>query len=138
MVFYVWDESLAVNIAEIDNEHKRLIKFVDEFYDKLQLGVGSTVVVKTVDELVTYTLTHFQHEEAEMTRIAYAMAEQHREQHIEMIDMVNDLTRDIADGIPLSAIKLSSFLRDWLNNHIFKTDMLLADAIRKFDARKNQ
>jgi hemerythrin len=59
MALITWNDSLSVKVAEIDEQHKKLIAMINELNDAMRLGKGKDVLGKIVNGLVTYTTTHF-------------------------------------------------------------------------------
>ena len=58
-----WDDSLRVNIAEIDAQHRKLVGMINELNEAMRMGKGKEILGKTVQGLIEYTQTHFQTEE---------------------------------------------------------------------------
>ncbi|RDE22957.1 hemerythrin [Motiliproteus coralliicola] len=114
-----WDDSLSVGIAEIDNDHKRLFELLDAFYTAAVYQKGEAFEQAALKELVDYTNEHFAREEKEMDAHEYPDSVEHKRQHQEMRDKVAEVAVNYGSS---SAEELAIYLRDWLNNHIKKTD----------------
>ena len=54
-----WDGSLSVNIAEIDSQHQRLVKMINELNDAMRVGKSRDVLGKIVTGLIAYVRVHF-------------------------------------------------------------------------------
>ena len=74
----LWDDSLSVGVATIDEQHKMLLKHLGELSEAVGLKRGSTEIVGTLDFLVDYTQLHFATEEKHMSENDYAEYEQHK------------------------------------------------------------
>lgn len=129
MALFTWSDELSVGNRLIDDDHKKLVKMVNDFHDALVEGHGNEVVGKVLHNLVIYTREHFAREEAEMQRIKYARYLAHKEEHDKLLREVAELQGSFQSGRAMLSIKVSKFLRDWLQTHIKQTDQQLADAM---------
>lgn len=129
--FFDWSDELSVGNQFIDNDHKKLIKMINNFHNAMQEGRGKEVISKVLNNLFIYTSEHFKREEDEMLRIKYALFEDHRRKHQQLISQVENLQTDLDNGKIMLTTKVSDFLKDWLYSHILQTDKLLAAAISK-------
>ena len=59
MALINWNESLSVNVKEIDLQHKKLIDMNNELNEAMKLGKGKDALGKIVNGLISYTATHF-------------------------------------------------------------------------------
>ncbi len=130
MALFEWSDSLSVGSQFIDDDHKKLVKLVNDFHDAMEQGRGNDVIGKVLRNLVLYTQAHFGREEAEMQRIQYPRFLAHKLEHDKLIKEVSDLQSGFLSGKAMLTIKVSKFLRDWLLTHIQQTDQLLAKALR--------
>ena len=58
-----WTEELSVGVPSIDEQHKVLIRLLNELFDATQAERGQTLLGKVLNELADYTVYHFQYEE---------------------------------------------------------------------------
>lgn len=130
MALFAWDDELSVENKFIDDDHKRLIKLINDFHDAMEQGRGNDVIGKVLNNLIIYTREHFRREEEEMKRIKYSRLMAHQIEHEKLLKEVMDLQSNFASGKVMLSIKVSKFLRDWLRTHIQQTDKLLAGAIQ--------
>lgn len=129
MALFAWSDELSVGNQFIDEDHKKLVKLVNDFHDAMEQGRANDVVGKVLRNLVIYTREHFAREEAEMQRIKYSRFLAHKQEHDKLIQEVVALQSGFESGKAMLSIKVSKFLRDWLHTHIKQTDQLLADAL---------
>lgn len=118
----VWDEVLSVQNDEIDNDHRILVDLFNLLGRSAASGEKREYVEAVLEELIRCAAWHFCHEERLMLKAAYAGLDDHRQEHLELIDSV----RDLQDGI-LRTGKLAEeeleFLERWLTGHILVADM---------------
>ena len=44
MSLITWDESLSVNVAEIDRQHQKRVAMINELHDAMKSGKGKEIV----------------------------------------------------------------------------------------------
>lgn len=130
MTYLQWSDDLAVGNAFIDNDHQKLIEMVNRLHALMQEGKGKDVLGKVMHNLVTYTKEHFRREEDLMRNIRYAGFAAHRDEHEKLLQQVLELHGKFESGTATLSIQVLHMLRDWLINHIGKSDMELANATR--------
>jgi methyl-accepting chemotaxis protein/hemerythrin len=122
MPYFNWTDDLSVNIQSIDDQHKKLINMINDFYDSFKSGQSSEKLVELVEGLKEYTLYHFSAEEELLAKHGYPGYDAHEEQHISFVEKVDDVQRRIKSGKMVVSVEVTNFLKDWLANHIKKTD----------------
>jgi hemerythrin-like metal-binding protein len=123
MALMNWDNSFSVGIPSIDNQHMKLIQMINDLHDSMKSGKGQDVLKKILNDMANYTVNHFNTEELLFKKHGYADTESHIMQHRMFIDKVSEVKKEIESGKPVFTLKLMNFLKDWLQNHILKTDM---------------
>ena len=120
-----WNEAYKIGNPSIDDQHEAWFKRVNHF-----LGASDKRSLMLCElEMLQYTRTHFESEEALMFAVDYPAYAQHVEQHRMMLELLKRISDQIAgDSLDLSAWK--SFLTEWLLDHIRDHDTKLADYLR--------
>lgn len=131
MSYFTWCDDLAVGNAFIDSDHRKLIGLVNDLHDAMAEGKGKEVLGVTLSNLIKYTAAHFKREEDEMVRIGYSGAIAHRQEHEKLVREVLSLQQKFNDGNAMLTVKVSEFLKDWLVEHIMKTDKAFSKAIQQ-------
>ncbi|MBF0589725.1 MAG: bacteriohemerythrin [Magnetococcales bacterium] len=121
-----WSDQLSVGIREIDRQHMRLVDMVNGLYRSVQEGRVSEAVNTLLPELVNYTVEHFDYEEKMFEEHGYPQTEAHIREHRKLVSQVQNFVAKIQEGNTSVATSLLGFLKDWLVNHIMKTDMAYA------------
>jgi hemerythrin-like metal-binding protein len=116
-----WASSLESGVGEIDNQHKKLINIANRLSEAMQTGAGQQAVGKLLDELISYTASHFSYEEGLMERHGVTGVPNHKALHAKLVEDVLAHQSRFKNGQSLST-EVMAFLRDWLVNHILKTD----------------
>jgi hemerythrin len=118
-----WDASYNTNIKEIDRQHLKLVKIINELNEAMRGGKANDVLTKLLRELVSYTKTHFTNEEGYLDRHGYPAVSAHQIKHAEFVKKISDFRDNFESGRLGVSIELMKFLKDWLLNHIKGTDM---------------
>lgn len=130
MAFIEWNDSLVVGHPRIDADHKKLVALVCRLYEAMQAGQGNAVCARILGDLIAYTKTHFEMEEALMAANAYPRLAEHKAQHAKLVHDVMEFKARLDAGSTALTVALFKFLKDWLSNHIKGSDHLLVEALR--------
>lgn len=118
----VWDDTLKVNVEEIDKQHKNLINILNELYNSAQNNSDRATLKPIFESLVNYTVEHFASEEGFMERGGYPDLEEHKKEHIRLTEKVLEFKTEFDKGSQTISFELLDFLRKWLTFHILGTD----------------
>jgi hemerythrin len=129
MALINWSPTLSVGVKEIDDQHKKLVDYVNELNDAMHAGKGKDALGKVLAELVSYTISHFAMEERLMGQYHYDNAVNHKAEHAKLVKEVGDFKKKFDAGNAMISVEIMNFLRDWLANHIMKTDKKLGQAL---------
>lgn len=126
MAYFEWGDDLCVGNAQIDDDHRQLVKLVNDLHTATSQGEGRTVVGAILCSLIDYAREHFQHEEQHMERLRYSKLEAHKRQHRELLKTVLAMQARYEAGHITVAAQVSALLRDWLSIHIRREDKACA------------
>ena len=127
MALVVWNQNLSVNINSIDEQHKKLIGMLNEFYDHIADRSNKENISKLLDSMKKYTIEHFTYEETIMKKHEYPMFDSHKKEHDKFVARVNDLQERFTAGRLVLSLEVTSFLLDWLKKHIQVIDKQYSD-----------
>lgn len=122
MSFLDWNEQYEVNIAEVDEQHKRLFSMVNEMHEAMKMGRGDEVTGKILKGLIDYCGYHFITEERLMNAHGYHDYITHKKAHDELTEQTKRLYARYTAGEPVLSFELMDFLKKWLRNHILGMD----------------
>ena len=129
MAFLDWSPELSVGFEEIDDDHKKLIEMLNALSDAATEAKGNradAVVGQVLNELLSYTMWHFRHEERLMQTHGYPDFFEHKTQHGDLGEQATGLQKRFQDGNLDVAGEVLPFLKSWLADHILGTDKKLA------------
>jgi hemerythrin len=122
MALIQWDDSLSVNVVEIDRQHKKLVSMINELNDAMSEGKGKDILGKIIHDLIDYTQTHFQTEETYFEQFKYPETDRHKKEHSNFTQKVVEFQDKFSAGELGLSIRVLRFLCDWLKNHIKGSD----------------
>ena len=117
-----WSKEYSVGIEHFDDEHKVLIKLINDLNDAMLDGKSKSVIGKIITELLEYTEFHFGKEEKEMIDIKYPGYDEQKKMHTIFINKIKEFKNEFESGEALLSLKIIEFLKDWLLTHIVKVD----------------
>jgi len=121
----IWDDTLSVEIDEIDDDHRRLTDLFNLLNHSVEAGDSREYVDALLEELISCTVWHFRHEERLMLKYQYDGFEDHKTEHNELIDAVQELQQKFMSEKRVPSEQDLEFLELWLTRHILSTDMQL-------------
>jgi len=129
-----WQDDFNTGVQEIDEQHRILVKTLNEAATKLASDNSQAQALGITKELLAYALYHFETEEALMQQYHYQqqdelMMQQHLKQHRSFSRQVLAVREQLFAGKEVDTAELLDFLYQWLVNHILKTDQALAKVI---------
>jgi len=133
MSYVTWDDSLAVHVEEIDNQHKKLFALINELHEKMVAGLGTDALKPVISSLFEYLIIHFSTEEKIMMKNEYPGFESHKKEHDGYVAQTKEFARNYKAGSPLLAREVLLYLGDWYRNHILKMDKKLGEYLQDRD-----
>jgi hemerythrin len=122
MAFFKWQPVLNTGISKIDSQHRNLVRMINGLHIAMGEGKGKDVIVDLVDDLIRYSITHFNTEEELMEKYVFHDFEEHTTEHKAFTEKVFGFEKELADGNEVLSIDVMCFLKDWLFHHISVTD----------------
>lgn len=124
-----WNDSFSVGIVEMDNQHKQLVAILNDLYALLQSKSSSDELGKVLSRLVSYTKKHFADEEEFIKKHSYPDVSSQIREHKAFVDKIQNFKNDYDSGKTTISVSITSFLKDWLMNHISISDKKYGDYI---------
>ena len=122
MALIEWTNALSVGIDSVDSQHKKLIGMINELNDAMGKGKGNDALGKIFGDIVSYTATHFAHEEKHFGLYKYPDEAKHKAEHAELVKKALELQATYKGGTLAPTLATMTFLKDWLSTHIMKSD----------------
>ena len=125
-----WTSDLDTGIAEIDNQHRRILDYINKLND-LRQTPDRTGVGEVIGEMVDYTMSHFAFEESLMENAGYLFAGPHKKVHDLFVRKVAEMQSRFDAGEDV-ADELHGMLSRWLFNHIRNEDHGYIDSAKAY------
>lgn len=115
-----WTSDMNTGIDVIDNQHIRIVDYINQLEHAALLN-NQSFVGQVLDDLVDYTLSHFAFEESLQEEAGYKFAKPHKAVHDLFVKRVARYQERHAAGEDIGE-QLHSMLCTWLVNHIKRDD----------------
>jgi len=135
MAFLSWRKEYEVGVAQIDAEHRGLFALINAFHDACARDASGRETAKLLNRLVAYTERHFQHEERLMSDNGYPRLDGQRKQHSDLVASIFAINERLAVDSARASAETVVFIKNWLVEHIVKSDMDIGDFLRRKDKR---
>jgi hemerythrin len=126
-----WNDKLSLNIKEIDDQHKTLVKIINELHQAMIDRKSAQALGDIINGLIGYTKTHFSCEEKYFLKFDYKEAVAHKLAHKRFVEKVAAFKADFTAGKIMLSMEIMSFLKDWLVDHIMGTDKKYAPLFKE-------
>jgi hemerythrin len=123
MALMEWTPQMYIGVQEIDAEHKKLVLLINQLFEAMQKGAGHSALGQILQGLISYTRTHFAHEEKLFAETGYPGAEAHKKEHENLTHRVLEIQKRYENGADDTlTIETLTFLKNWLVNHTTGSD----------------
>lgn len=89
-----WEKIYKVNIAELDDQHKKIVELLNTL-STLSTQNNNTTMRNVLSDLIDYTIYHFDTEEKYMLDHKYPFTENHLKEHADLRAEVQDIKKDM-------------------------------------------
>lgn len=125
-----WNSSLEVGIGLLDAQHIVLVKAINALGMAVEEGRDRDVLTDVMGQLKLYTSNHFNCEERLLRLHGYPEYDEHRSEHEEFIERIEDFALDIRTGVKGVSAELHTYLRGWFLQHVHESDMRYAKFLK--------
>ncbi len=129
-----WKEEYEVGVAEIDEQHQKLIDIANRVYELMRNELALDKydqIVEILQELKEYTVYHFRFEEGLMQKARYKKRFSHKILHQEFLAQVEAVDLSAVDeNQDAYLIQIMDFIANWLIEHIIGEDKKVGQSVR--------
>lgn len=123
-----WSAELNTGIDVIDQQHRRIVDFINDLEAAQVLG-NHKQIKQVIEDCVDYTLSHFAFEESLQEEAGYQYCKPHKKVHELFTRKVIEYQERMALGEDISE-ELHGMLARWLVNHIKRDDADYVSAVK--------
>ena len=124
-----WRPTLETGIDVIDQQHKRIVDYINALRIA-QVKGDRGAVAKTIDDVIDYTQSHFTFEESLQEEAGYKYRVPHKRVHDLFIKKIESYRDRFEMGHSIEA-ELHEVLAKWLINHIQHDDADYVGAVKE-------
>ncbi len=118
-----WSKELETGLRDVDADHQKLAGMINQLHQAMKHSGSFESVGDILKELAEYTVFHFKREEEYFAQTGYPDQNAHEEEHRKLVKAVLDLIERFEAGNFSVAIDLLGIAKEWLIEHIMKSDM---------------
>ena len=122
MALMEWSPAFSVKVKKFDDQHKKLVELVNQLHDAMKAGQGNAMLGVVLQQLISYTSSHFADEEKTMQAHGFPGLAAHKVEHEKLVAQVLDLQKKFQAGSAMLTLTVLNFLKDWLITHIKGVD----------------
>lgn len=124
-----WNDSYSVGVKIVDEQHKTILRLINRLSKAISAHNGQAVLGEVLDELKSYTITHFETEENLMKEMSFSGYSAHKAEHEDLIAQVDNLLERFNSNVKVLNVEVLGFLVLCLENHIAVTDKDLCHSV---------
>ncbi len=137
MTKLVWTDQLSVGIDVIDQQHRRIVEYINQLDDALTFGHSRQEIGNLINDLVDYTMSHFGFEESLQEEAGYQFLVSHKKVHELFAQRVTEYQTRFEKGEDVCK-GLNSLLVTWLFNHIKRDDADYVESVKAYLQKKEK
>lgn len=119
MALITWTaEQYGTNVGFADEEHQTLFGKLNKLYDLATSGADRSAVGAQLDDLISYVVDHFAHEEREMQAKSFDGFSAHKAEHDALVAICADLQKKFHAGEADVTDEVGQMVKGWLDSHI--------------------
>lgn len=122
-----WQDSYSVGVAEMDDQHKKLLGMINTLIKEQKVLTDPRTIADLLTEMTDYAEEHFRTEEYLMAEYGYEQKTAHEKKHRNFIDTTISFYSATDIGPNILSNALLDYLSNWLIDHILGDDMMYKD-----------
>ena len=126
----IWTSNLNTGIEAIDKQHRMIVEYINQLDDAKAAGGKKDMIAKVINNLVDYTISHFEYEERMLELAEYPFLKAHKNVHQLFIRRLGGYQERFKRGENITE-ELHTLMFNWLFGHIKHDDMDYVPSISK-------
>jgi hemerythrin len=130
MTKFVWTEQFNLGIEVIDEQHRKIMEYVNQLQDSRARGKPRKEIGKLIDQLVEYIIFHFGFEENLQEKVGYPYLNPHQKTHALIARQISDYKARFDKGEDFPA-NVDGMLSSWLFDHVKHDDADFVGSVKE-------
>lgn len=126
-----WRDTYETGVEQMDSQHKRLIKLVNQMYGIIRAKEGHEELDQILNEMSKYAKQHLGDEEHLLEEHEYPGLAAQQKSHQEYFSKMDELLVNIETDREAAAQQIYVFLRQWWIDHIVGEDKEYGEFLNK-------
>ncbi|MBF0255108.1 MAG: hemerythrin family protein [Gammaproteobacteria bacterium] len=126
-----WSAEYSVGVAQLDQQHQKIIDLINELADCLCTDEEMATASRVLNEMHNYIIDHFGLEERMLSSAKYPQLAEHKEGHNRFIKKFSHLCAEVDSDRSEAVPHLLAYLNDWWDGHILHEDMKYSPLLAK-------
>ena len=122
MPILAWSDEYSINVAEIDEQHKKLLDHVNRLHAGVEAQIDKQDLHQLVEDLYEYTSFHFASEEKLMKKHGMDHVKKHHKEHKMLLKHLKHICNAISQGKRPKFYSEYDVSNDWFLSHIMECD----------------
>lgn len=122
-----WTDELSVGVAEMDQQHQKLLSMVNRLIREQKVLSTPETIAQLITEMTDYAEEHFRAEEFLLSEYGYEDIDMQVAQHEAFIADTQNFIDASDVGANILSKALLDYLEKWLVQHILEEDMKYKD-----------
>ena len=122
MPILAWSDEYSINVAEIDEQHKKLLDHVNKLHAGVEAQIDKRDLHQLVEDLYEYASFHFASEEKLMKQYGMDHIKKHHKEHKALLKHLNQICDAISQGKRPAFYSEYDVSNDWFLAHILEFD----------------
>ncbi len=118
----IWKKEYYLNIAEIDQQHLKLVELINKLLEINYQKEDFEKLKKVLFEVVEYTKYHFEAESNLHKKLNYNHFHEHQAQHQVLVKQIVELLQSLKRGKTEFRDDLLEILENWFIRHVINHD----------------
>lgn len=131
---FTWVSAYSVGVEEIDNQHKKILDFLNQLVNLSSAEASPEVIKKVLLEFERYTHSHFATENRLMAKYQYPVLREHSKEHEEMALKI----KEIINNYNCTEIDITTdilvYMKKWITKHLTSIDQNLYNYLKIINA----
>jgi len=127
MAILEWDDSMAVGVYLVDEQHKELVVLINNIADAVQSGASVSEVSRFIRRFYNYTIVHFQTEESLMDHNSYADYFTQVREHLDCSTKALEFHRRFVEEAEFDLVEFLEYIVGWFRSHTTGIDQGLTE-----------